>query len=372
MSPWGSLEVLQIAQRVTSGLSLVGSSTICFLYFYLRWWESSTHHVILFYISMADILYATAFFIGPDGFSSPDYCTFQGWSGHMFGLATQIWYTFLGLNLLLQMKFYWKDYRCRELMPKYHAIAWGIPFILATLPAAQDFIVPLETWCWIKSEEPGWRLWTLYVPLWINFGINFCIIYMIIRLLRKLLESLPKSMINAEKEKRRYRFITCQTLMFVVAGMVWWSMSTIIRVLQAFGVDDIPFEIYFFQVLLIPAQGIFNLLVYVAPVHLQKFCCLSVYGDNEETVSPKNFSLQARTMGNDIPEVELTALDIHGDDDDDMSTIDQRLGSPSKYLKRSSTFKKFQIVNRQMSFYDGPGRIPVDIVRNKLSASRVF
>jgi len=290
----------------------------------------------------------------------------------MFGLATQIWCTFLGLNLLLQMKFYWKDYQCRGLMPKYHVIAWGIPFILATLPAAQDFMEPLGTWCWIKSEERGWRLWALYVPLWINFGINFGIICMIIRLLRKVLASLPKGVINVDKVKRHYRFVTCQTLMFVFAGMVCWSVSTISQVMQAFGVDDIPYEMNFFQGLLQPAQGIFNLLVYVAPVHLQKFCCLSVYSDHGKVVCTKNCSFPVSAgIGDDIPEVELAAHYIYEDDDHDKPKIDQRLKSRSTNLKRSSTsFQKFLRVNESMSFYDGPGRILDDILHTGQSTTR--
>jgi len=358
MALWGSLKVLHIAQRVTSGLSLIGSSFVCFLYFYLRWWECSTHHVILFYISMADILFSTTFLIGPMAFSSVDYCTFQGWRFHFFGLATQIWCTFLGLNLLLQMKFFWDDSQCRAAMAKYHAIAWGIPFILATIPTARHVMEPLGTWCWIKLEEPGWRFWTLYIPLWINFGINFYIIFKIVRLLRQVLASLPGDMCKADKIKRHFRFITCQTLMFVFAGMICWSISTINRILQAFGDDNIPFEMYFFQGLLLPVQGIFNLFVYVAPVHLQKLCCDMGHRDNEKTVSPENFSFSI-CANLEISELMVSESDMNVDDDSDKR--------PSTSTKRSSTFQKFRMLDKSMTFYEGPGRLAVNVVRNRLS-----
>lgn len=364
MVPWGSLEVLHIAQRVTSGLSLIGSSTVCFLFFYLRWWESSTHHVILFYISLADIVYSTTFLIGPMAFSSADYCTFQGWKAHMFGLAIQIWCTFLGLNLLLQMKFFWDDRRCRATVVKYHAIAWGIPFILATIPAAQNFMVPLGTFCWIKSEEPGWRFWTLYIPLWINFGINFYIIFKIIRLLRQVLASLPEGMSSADKIKGHYRFVTCQTLMFVFAGMICWSVSTINRILQAFGVhdQDIPFEMFFFQGLLLPLQGIFNLLVYVAPVHLQQFCCHKGDRDNEKTVATDNYSFQDfPNLEEAIPELEVSESTYEEVEDD---SKERHSTNP----KRTVTMQKFRRHYESMTFYDGPGRLGVEIVRQRLSA----
>merc|ERR550534_1013141 len=61
--------------------------------------------------------------------------------------------------------------------------------------------------------------------------------------------------------------------------MVCWSISTIDRIWQAFKNSDVPFEMYFFQSLLLPAQGIFNLLVYVAPSQLRKCCSNQSYGE---------------------------------------------------------------------------------------------
>jgi len=184
MGQWGSVEVMQIAQRITSSCSVFGSCTVCFLFLYLRWWNSSTHHVILFCISISDILWSTTFIVGPWVLTNNTWCKFQGWLGHMFGLATQMWCSLLGLNLWLQMKFYWKDRRCRQMMKYYHGIVWGTTLILSILPITQDVIGPVEGWCQIRSEESAWSLWTLHVPLWINFGFNLCIIIMVIRILR--------------------------------------------------------------------------------------------------------------------------------------------------------------------------------------------
>jgi len=350
MGQWGSLEVIEIAQRVISSCSIIGSSIVCFLFFYLRWWNSSTHHVILFYISISDICYSLTFIIGPWVLNSDTWCTFQGWLGHMFGLATQMWLTILGFNLWLQMKFYWKDKRCRRMMRYYHGIVWGIPFVLSILPVIWDIMVPLGTWCWIKSEETGWRL-TLYIPMWINFGFNLCIITMVIRLLRWSIATVPIDMQNASKIKRHYRFVTCQTLMFVGAGMFCWSMSTIIRVSQAIHDYETPYEMLFLQATFLPFQGIFNLLVYVAPTLRHNFCC-----DRRRDRQLTSTSTTSQNQGTELPGVGVSASKTSED-------YWGMLSSPR--LSRSSAFQKFRAMNESMSFFDGAGRHAIDIIRRE-------
>jgi len=198
----------------------------------------------------------------------------------------------------------------------------------------------------------------LYIPLWLNFGINFYIIFMITRLLRQVLGSLPEDLCNAYKVRRHFRFITCQTLMFVFAGMICWSISTINRILEAFRDDNIPFEMNFFQGLLLPAQGIFNLFVYVAPVHLQKFCCDKGHCDEEKTVSTESYSSPDRA-NLEISEVEVSESDEDYDSDKRQSTNS----------KRSLTFQKFKKLHGSMNFYEGPGKLAVNVVRQQLSTT---
>jgi len=350
MGQWGSLEVIEIAQRVTSSCSIIGSSIVCALFFYLRWWNSSTHHVILFYISIADILYSTNFMLGPWVLNNHTWCTFQAWLGQMFGLATQMWLTVLGFNLLLQMKYYWKDEKCRRMMRFYHGFVWGIPFVLSILPVIEDIMVPLGTWCWITSREPGWRL-TLYIPMWINFGFNLCIITMVIRLLRWLITTVPKDMENSSRVKRHYRFVTCQTLMFVVAGMLCWSMSTIIRVSQAIHDYDIPYEMLFLQATLLPFQGIFNLLVYVAPSLRHNFCCDRGHDKATDSATSPN-------QGTELSEGISATKEVPTSEDYECTLSSSR-------LSRTSAFQKFRSMNESMSFFDGPGRQAIDIIRRE-------
>jgi len=358
MVAWGGLESLNIVQRVTSACSLLGSSTICLLFFYLRWWNCSTHHVILFYISIADIICSSAIFVGPWASNSHTSCTIQGWTIHLFGLSAQMWCTFLGLNLWLQMKFYWTDRKCRALMLWYHAFAWGIPLILATIPAAQDLIAPTGIWC-MMNVEPYWmRILTGYIPMWVIVVCTVCIITMIIRLLHKVIASIPENMDNASKIKRHYRFVTCHTLMFVFGGLICWSIYIILGVRLVLHWNEFPYEILFFLVVLAPLQGVVNLLVYVAPSQLHTICCQKGYGEGMISTGTDTLT----NLENELPAVEIMMNKLYTDDielheDDEPSTI-----------RRSSTFHKFQTVNERMSFCEGPGRPAIDILRKRLSA----
>jgi len=361
MVAWGGLESLNIVQRVTSACSLLGSSTICLLFFYLRWWNCSTHHVILFYISIADIICSSAIFVGPWASNSHTSCTIQGWTIHLFGLSAQMWCTFLGLNLWLQMKFYWTDRKCRALMLWYHAFAWGIPLILATIPAAQDLIAPTGIWC-MMNVEPYWmRILTGYIPMWVIVVCTVCIITMIIRLLHKVIASIPENMDNASKIKRHYRFVTCHTLMFVVGGFLSFSYFLILGVWEVrHGPDitDVPNEILFLGVLILPLQGFVNLLVYVAPSQLHNFCCQKGYGEEMKSTGIDNYSC----LEKELPAVELIMNKLDSDireldEDDEPSTIGL-----------SSNFRRFQIQSERMSFFEGPGRVAVGILRKNLSA----
>jgi len=347
------LELLIIVQRVSSACSLLGSSTVCFLFFHLRWWNSSTHHVILFYISIADIIYSSAIFVGPWATNSHTACTIQGWTIHLFCLSAQMWCTFLGLNLWLQMKFYWTDTKCRALMLWYHAFAWGIPLILATIPAAQDLIAPTGIWC-MMNVEPYWmRILTGYIPIWVIVVCTVCIVTMIIRLLHKVIASIPEDMDNASKIKRHYRFVTCHTLMFVVGGFLSFSYFLILGVWEVrHGPDitDVPNEILFLGVLILPLQGFVNLLVYVAPSQLHSFCCQKGYGEEMKSTGTDTYTNQEK----ELQAVELTMNKLYLDnteldEDDEPSTIG-----------RLSTFRT---LNERMSFCDGPGRFAVDILR---------
>jgi len=139
--------------------------------------------------------------------------------------------------------------------------------------------------------------------------------------------------------------------MFVVAGMFCWSMPTLIRILEAIPVKDIPYEILFLQAMLLPNQGTFDLLVYVAPALLYDCCCNTGHG--EVLVSSTSYiSLN--------PGTKLSEPNVYANLDEPISVSFER--------KQTSVFQKFRAVNATMSFFDGHGRLALSsTMRERLS-----
>jgi len=136
--------------------------------------------------------------------------------------------------------------------------------------------------------------------------------------------------------------------MFVVAGMFCWSMSTIIRIMQAIPVKDIPNEMLFLQATLLPNQGTFNLLVYVGPSLLHKFCRNT--GHDEVLVSTHRcISLQQGT--------EQSESDIVANIDETISDYDEGMFSFSR--SPTTALQKFRDMNERMSFFDRHGRLAI-------------
>jgi len=303
---WG-----EISARITAGLSVFGSGTVIILFIYFKWWQSSTHHVLLCCISAADILYSIAVFCASSTFGNPAACTWQGWTQHAMGLSAQAWCMVVGVNLLLQMKLFWQDARCRRLMPYWHLFAWGVPSLLATVPAAQGFMSELAVFCWINGAYPGYRMVTFYIPLWTMFGVNCVVLFLVFRTLLSVMKNLPgDDPVKRREMRRHFRGVVLQTSMFVVAGMITWIPGTINRVWQASNVDGYsPPEVGFMQLTFMPMQGIFNLTVYVAPAEIRK-CCrkrkrlheiqkkINMNGDRVEDVQPRGsaFAIQNQNM----------------------------------------------------------------------------
>jgi len=339
--------------RISSGFSLIGSSCVCFLFFKLRWWNNSTHHIILFAISVADIIYSTALFVGPSVSASSKWCPIQGWMVHMSGCASQIWCALLGLNLWLQMRYYWKDIQCRKMMPWYHVFGWGVPSILAAIPACSGILEHYGLGCGMPKEETWFIAFTHFIPMWVCFLFNWFIILRIVLLLRRIIATIPEDMDNGSSIKRHFKFVTCQTIMFIIAGMSCWGIY-----LFTFDWWNLPVVWVGLVVFVNPLQGFVNLLVYVSPSYLHKFC--NNKGNDKEPISIREEPFSK--MEQDVQAVEIVmtkakANDIEFDEDEESSTIGSLAGND------------FRLTSERMSFFEGQAQHAIDIVRRRLSES---
>lgn len=211
-----------------------------------------------------DILYSTLVVVGKKSYEIKQLCDFQGWILQFCGLTAQMWCTVIGINLLLQMVWYWDDRRCRTLMPWYMLVIYGTGFTTAGAVTFRDLIRPLGSWCWVGGDWPIDRMVFFYAPLWILFTGNVFIVGWIIRAFGKAVGKIPKDWDNRATIVKHYRWVTFHTSMFVAAGMLIWLPGTVNRILETS--HETPYWLTFLQILLTPSQGMFNFLLYVTPM----------------------------------------------------------------------------------------------------------
>jgi len=162
--------LLHLITRISASISLAGSIGVIYLFFRLKGWGTS-HHMILLWMSIADILCSLQYIIG-DEVRSRIICDFQGWILCCFGIASQAWCTVVGFNLLLQIRYLWVEYQCLSLMNFWHLIVWGFSAFLATVAAVGVGFDKTIVWCWIPRNQVERRICTFFIPIWILFCLN--------------------------------------------------------------------------------------------------------------------------------------------------------------------------------------------------------
>lgn len=222
-------------------------------------------------MSCADIMFSAALFFGEWSFNHSICCRIQGFVFQACGQITQIWCTSVGINLILQMTLFWQDGRCRTMMWWYHLAAWG--WGISSGIIAWSKMERAGAWCWIGEDYPEWRFGLFYGPLWMLFSINIFTIGTIIRRLYKLLNGIPSEQGQRKNISRHYRWVSLLTVLFVAVGILVWIPGTINRVWEAVNDNNnSPYAAQFFHVLMTPAQGTFNFLVYVVPLYWNTYC----------------------------------------------------------------------------------------------------
>jgi len=211
-----------------------------------------------------DILYSGLVVVGKRSYEIESLCDFQGWILQFCAQTGQMWCTVIGINLLLQMVWYWDDKRCRTLMPWYMLVIYGTGFTTAGAVTFRGLIKPLGSWCWVGSDWPVDRMVFFYAPLWILFTANVFIVGWIIRAFGKAVGKIPKDWDNRATIVKHYRWVTFHTSMFVAVGMFIWLPGTVNRIWEMW--EATPYWLTFLQILFTPSQGMFNFLLYVTPM----------------------------------------------------------------------------------------------------------
>ncbi|KAL7747974.1 hypothetical protein RI367_006722 [Sorochytrium milnesiophthora] len=164
----GVLGTIEILTRVSSSLSLIGVIAVL-AQIGKNWKEmNGTPQRILLWITLADIFYVPVGIMSRTYIDSPVGCTAQGILVSFGQMGSIMWGSLHATNVLLSVVFRFSTSQIMALEKWFHALAWGVSFLMTLLPMALASIpgVPLygdaQLWCWYRIDYSSYRLTFCY------------------------------------------------------------------------------------------------------------------------------------------------------------------------------------------------------------------
>lgn len=185
LSP-GQLTAIEITERVSSVLSLLGTTFIIATFLS----DNAFHRPInrlVFYAAWGNVVTNVATLIGVSGVhfggKSP-LCQFQAFIIQMFMPADALWTFAMACNVYLTFFHKYDAEKLRTLEPYYLTFCYGLPFIPAFAycfveTASRGKVYgPAVLWCWVSLDWDALRIATFYGPVWVviiaTFSIYVC------------------------------------------------------------------------------------------------------------------------------------------------------------------------------------------------------
>ncbi|KAJ5682239.1 hypothetical protein N7462_005404, partial [Penicillium macrosclerotiorum] len=180
-------QMIGIAGRVSSSLSILGSFTIIITFCSSRYFRSPIHRIIFFnsFYNLLDSAGTMISVAGPAAGDTSALCQFQGFTLQMFPIADVLWTFAMAIDTYLVVFHHFDAHLLHKLELKFIGAISALTFIPAFVflfirTADKGPIYGGETiWC---SISPNWmliRLILYYIPVWIIITIVM-IIYCLI------------------------------------------------------------------------------------------------------------------------------------------------------------------------------------------------
>jgi hypothetical protein len=263
----GQVDSLEIAVRVSSALSFLGSGAIILSYVLYREFRTPINRSV-FFLSIADFLASIAMILGRAPTKDPTFCTAQGWLVQTFLMAALLCGGVITLNLLQVVV--WKrpmgDYYRQERY--YLAAAFLLPALVSTAILFGDtsrgpVYVDSTLWCWIGANYNTYRLGLFYAPIWILFLFNL-VIYAVVgsMLFRASHRGQGTTGPMGKRETGVFRSYMVKAALFTGVAFLNWIWGTINRI-QNFAEPRNPiYALFLLHAIFTPLQGAFNSIVY--------------------------------------------------------------------------------------------------------------
>ncbi|XP_062313640.1 si:dkey-100n23.5 [Osmerus eperlanus] len=189
--------VILAVKRATGTFSLIGCFFMLFVIWLLRRYHSLAQKMILsltiaaFFDSIAYVMSESH----PEG----SLCNFQAWWLTYFDWSALAWVCLITFNLYLNLV---REMSTNRFEILYHAMAWGVPLVMATLPLLRGYYGPAGAWCWITDSHVAWRFGIWYVPLFTLILLMICCYTRIIYVANERMQSWFGTF-NPERERRK-------------------------------------------------------------------------------------------------------------------------------------------------------------------------
>ncbi|KNC98653.1 uncharacterized protein SPPG_06335 [Spizellomyces punctatus DAOM BR117] len=290
--PFASAELqsIQVAVRVASCLSILGSCSILGTYLLASRFKSITNRLV-FYMSVADLVASIMLSLGsfPIEHGSEAFCSAQGFIIQTYIQASMVWTLVMSMSIVFAVC---KHRPLRDFMryEKYfHAAAWGLPLIssiVLQLLREDDkgpVFAPSVFWCWIGGKYTSYRMIFFYGPLWTVFIINvlgyMTIGWIVWRGNRRLTSSLEVPFnrrgisIPSQRTSAAIKRYILKTSFYLLAFFINWLIPTVNRIQNMADPTYPIYGLFILHAVSAPLQGFLNSVVYFwATPRFLRFC----------------------------------------------------------------------------------------------------
>eukprot|EP00457_Paulinella_chromatophora_P007706 gb/GEZN01007730.1/.p1 GENE.gb/GEZN01007730.1/~~gb/GEZN01007730.1/.p1 ORF type:complete len:335 (-),score=26.99 gb/GEZN01007730.1/:504-1379(-) len=211
---------------------------------------------LVYYMAIADALYSLGGFFGlpEDG---TFLCYLQATLLEFPSLASNLWATLIAYTLYLSIVTGVHDpsNTVSLLIPKYHALAWGVSGTLTLLPFTTLSYGDTGSWCYIKNGKTGniWRFITFYIPIWIMIGY---VSFVYFKVWRKLNEE------SAEEETTDRARMVNRLKYYPAVLVVCYTFGTVNRIYNVFHPKQPIFGLQVLHLVGARSRGFLNAMVY--------------------------------------------------------------------------------------------------------------
>ena len=273
------LAVVQIAIKVSSSLSFIGTLAIILHMVMNSSARKSNINRLIFYMSICDCIASQFQFVGNYGFNSGDQtlCTIQGFFIQWMTFGAILWSAAISINILILFSKQRSADSLKAYEKWYALVAYGMTFVIAF---ALIFIESEEPslkgkgmydsatlWCWVKGGSTGnWaRFGVFFFPLWGVFLFNVCIYSYVGRIVYKTSRDLENLKIRRQSPWEIY---VRKTVLYMIAFIINWLPATVNRIQGLIPGSQPVFMLFVLHAIFTPLQGFLNALVYFFSVKM--------------------------------------------------------------------------------------------------------